>query len=115
MIFIIADNRDCFFRIIKGYPLQRRMCDKFSIYEKDTPINTEKKGCQAPYRYCYINSYGKVVLCCNDWKAEETFGDLKKESLKEIFLSDKMIDMHFNLINGNRVKYKLCSRCYRNK
>lgn len=102
-----------FFRIIKGYPLHRRMADKYSIYT-GKPHNL-KRGCRAPYRYVYINSYGDVVLCCNDWKAMVTFGSLKEKSFREIFLSDKMMDRNINLLEGNRQKYFLCSRCYRNK
>jgi len=104
-----------FFRVIKGYPLQRRMADKYSIYDKDTPINKSKRGCRAPYRYVYINSYGDVVLCCNDWKAQVTFGNLKEKPVREIFLSDKMLERNLNAEAGNRQKYFLCSRCYRNK
>jgi len=32
------------FRVIKAYPLEKRMCDKYSIYESDTPVIEEMDG-----------------------------------------------------------------------
>jgi len=101
------------FRVIKGFPLRKRMCDKYSIYGGEP--NNSKLGCRAPYRYVHISSYGDVILCCNDWKGMVSFGNLKDKTLEEIFLSNKMMKMGLNLLMGNREKYFLCSRCYRNK
>lgn len=102
------------FRVIKGFPLHKRMCDKFSIYE-DIELNTSGMVCRAPYRTIQIDRYGSVCLCCNDWKNMVTFGNLKEQSIEEILLSDKMMSMHLNLLLGNRLKYDVCSRCFRRK
>lgn len=107
---------EIFFRIIKGYPLRKRMCDKYSIYDTSIPPNDGfVRACRAPYRYVYITRYCDIGLCCNDWKFDVKFGSLKEKSFKEIFLSDKMMDMHLNLSMANRKPYPLCSRCYRSK
>ena len=89
------------------------MSDKYSIYTGEP--HKLKRPCQAPYRYVFIDTYGNVVLCCNDWKSMVTFGSLKEKPVREIFLSDRMMNMYLNLIVGNREKCFLCSRCYRHK
>jgi len=100
---------EIFFTIKKGYPLRKRMFDLYGFYT-GKPLNWVKE-CFAPYRHLYINCHGDVCLCCNEWKATVTFGSLKEKSFREIFKSDKMIDYYFNLLQGNRAKYPVCSRC----
>jgi len=103
-----------FFKIKKGFPLEKRMLDLYSIYTRKEP-NKLTKECRAPYLNLYVNSYADISLCCNEWKSKITFGSLKEKSFREILLSDKMIDRYLNLRLNNRQKYFLCSRCYRYK
>ena len=103
-----------FLKIKKGFPLESRMLDLDSIYTRKEPSKSNKE-CRAPYLYLYINRYADVSLCCYDWKSKITFGNLEEKNIREILLSDKMIDRYLNLRFNNRQKYPLCARCPRYK
>ena len=96
-------------KLARRYPMIKRMNDKICWYDRD-PVIYDKE-CRAPYRYLTINSSGDVIICCHDFKTMHKFGNIKTESIKDIMLSDKMINTYVSLINKERSKFFLCSRC----
>ena len=46
--------------------------------------------CYLPFIRMMINSGGYMVLCCVDWKQDVIIGDLRKQSLKEIWEGEKL-------------------------
>jgi len=96
-------------RLARRYPMTKRMNDKMCWYDRD-PVIYDKE-CRAPYSYLTINSSGDIIICCHDYKAMHKFGNIKTESIKDIMLSDKMIDTYVSLINKERSKFFLCARC----
>ncbi len=53
-----------------------------------------------------VNSAGDVFLCCNDYNFEYKFGDLKENSLREIWLSD----LHAEVVKKSYES--ICTKCY---
>jgi radical SAM protein with 4Fe4S-binding SPASM domain len=105
----LKNNLKIRMRLAKRYPMPRRMNDKICWYDRE-PVKYDMI-CKAPYRYLTINSNGDVVICCHDYRALHKFGNIKTQHIKEILLSDKMIDTYISLINKERNKFYLCARC----
>lgn len=81
---------------------------RLSLYDRKK-LNLPKP-CYAQINDITINCEGKLSLCCLDWKNKHTFGNLERDSLKEIISSRKFISVYRNLAKGKR-KLDLCSRC----
>lgn len=98
-------------RIAKRYPMDKRMNDKLiNCWYERAPIKLDR-SCAAPLSYITINEKGEVVICCHDYRAMHVLGNIKDNTLKEILLSDKVIDTYVSLINKERSKFFLCERC----
>jgi len=113
MILRNRDSMNVTLRAYQRYPFCQKMNDKISWYESN-PININR-GCPSPYKFLTINSFGEVIICCHDWKRKHVLGNIKEESIKDIFLKDEVIEMYYNLIKGDRNKYYLCSRCNKHR
>lgn len=66
-----------------------------------------------PYSFysLIINSDGEVTACCADWKRKLVFGNLKKDSLQEIWQGDKLKAFWIQMLKGNKNRYEMCSKC----
>ncbi len=69
------------------------------------------KPCFEPRRNFVIDSYGKVVLCYNDYLSEIVIGDLNKESIMRVWKGKRMSNIRKELARGNRKIYKMCEEC----
>lgn len=56
--------------------------------------------CSAPWRTVVVLWDGRVVPCCHDAKAEYVLGDLKKQSLAQIWRSDRAERLRLRLRTG---------------
>lgn len=81
---------------------------RMDMYEK-TPMDLAKT-CIPFLRDLSVNCFGDVVICCLDWRRKHIFGNLCKESLNEIFNKHEVIQVHSDLLNGER-NLHLCRRC----
>jgi radical SAM protein with 4Fe4S-binding SPASM domain len=59
-----------------------------------------------------VNSDGSVDLCSCDWTHNYIIGDVKRESLKEIWHSKELYDQQVLQLRGLRMKHPLCSECH---
>lgn len=71
----------------------------------------QKDICTYIFYAMAINSDGTVSACCPDWNQELIVGDLKSNSLKEIWNSQKMNNLRGQHLEGDRIKNKVCSDC----
>ncbi len=69
-------------------------------------------------RPCYIPSYkamvewnGDVLLCSHDWDKKLIFGNIHEQDISSIWMSESFSSMRKELIQGNRYKFKECSKC----
>ena len=65
--------------------------------------------CILPWIHMHPWPNGKTMLCCDSpW--EEHIGDLRENSLQEVWNSDKMKEVRLKMLEGK--KCKQCVRCY---
>ena len=67
--------------------------------------------CHFIYNRFVIMRDGKVPLCCIDFNAEELMGNIKNESILEIFNSKKWNIMRNMHSNNERKKIEICKNC----
>ncbi|MCX6818625.1 MAG: SPASM domain-containing protein [Candidatus Aenigmarchaeota archaeon] len=77
----------------------------------DKELKHEKRyPCRWLWHQVQILSNGDVTLCCRDYDGKAVIGNIKKNSLKEIWNSNKMIEERNRQKNGQY--NELCIKCY---
>lgn len=85
--------------------------DRLCIYDNSTL--TEKniiKPCYNILNDIIITSDAKISLCCLDWERRYCFGDLNKQSLKDIILKTEIYDDFKKTASGKRER-EICKNC----
>jgi radical SAM protein with 4Fe4S-binding SPASM domain len=72
---------------------------------------TKQNYCQRFNSTITILADGRVALCCFDYEGTELLGDLKKQSIMEVWNGKKTNQIIRYLKNRNFEKLPLCSRC----
>ncbi len=67
--------------------------------------------CDMIYRVMYVKPTGKVHSCYNDFYDINIMGDLKKQSITEVWYGEKYNKLRETLDNKHRELNKLCSGC----
>ena len=81
-----------------------------SIFKKSTDM--ANKPCLRPSRQLVINWNGNLLLCCNDYYENYVFGNVKNESILEIWESEDFKKYREILsIAGGRKQIDICSKC----
>lgn len=76
-----------------------------------TIVNIEKNiSCVQPFQQLIIRPDGKVSLCCNDPLGKATMGDVKKQSLVDIWYGEQFEMVRKKIIDG-RENYEHCRKC----
>lgn len=76
-------------------------------------LDAKKTVCTYPFTDMYIRSNGLVTPCCADWKFDLAYGDVKKESLTDIWNSQKIRNLQCALLAGDLKEYPFCQACSR--
>jgi radical SAM protein with 4Fe4S-binding SPASM domain len=58
-----------------------------------------------------INSDGTISACFLDWKHKLIIGDIKKQSLKEIWNENLLYNLQIQNLNGKRKDNSICKNC----
>lgn len=66
--------------------------------------------CWRMWSSCVITWDGKIVPCCFDKDAKHQLGNLKENSLKQIWLAPKYVNFRKALLN-NRAEIDICQNC----
>jgi len=66
--------------------------------------------CHYPFYKMLVDWNGDVLFCSNDWGREIVVGNLERQGLRDIWLSDRMLDVRRALAKGDRTSSP-CSRC----
>lgn len=77
---------------------------------KGKSLDNDTVKCTLPFKQLIIRPDGKVSLCCNDPLGKNTLGDLKVDSLVDVWFGEKMNDARECLSEG-RGTYKYCKCC----
>lgn len=68
------------------------------------------KVCPQPFFTMKINPDGKVVPCYS-FEYPEIIGDCNKQSMKDIWNSDKFLDFRLKMLNGRNKVNDICKKC----
>lgn len=98
------DNKKYILR--KRYDVDMPLVNRIGMLHAPQPTNTGP--CYFPSYKMMIDVDGQVLLCCNDWSREETFGNILNDSIDQIWIHN-MSDRRMDLIKGNR--QKVCATC----
>jgi radical SAM protein with 4Fe4S-binding SPASM domain len=71
----------------------------------------EKLVCTYIFYAMAINSDGTVSACCPDWDQKLIVGDLKRESLRDIWNSKSLISLRRQHLRGERHLNSICRDC----
>ena len=58
-----------------------------------------------------VNADGSVSTCVGDWRHEQTVGDIKVSSLKEIWLGEIQQAYQLGHLMGEKDRFPMCSKC----
>lgn len=67
--------------------------------------------CYRPRQQVVINAKGNLLLCCQDYLAQEVMGDCNKERILDIWKNSKFRRIRMHLRLRERSKIKICSAC----
>lgn len=71
----------------------------------------KKQVCPFLFTTMVINDKGIVHLCCVDWKTEYILGDLKSESIADIWNGTKLKEYQRMHLSGKKDCMNLCKNC----
>jgi len=77
----------------------------------ETISDSLKRKCYFPFYKGYIDWNLEMRFCCNDWKYKETLGNLKNNTIEELWMSEKMNKYRKSLSKGNRCDVISCKKC----
>jgi len=77
----------------------------------DEEIHRNAEVCPFPFYKMRITSDGKALLCSADWDHLRPIGDLRKQSVKEIWGSDMLKEIQLKFLKGKRSEMSGCSDC----
>lgn len=70
-----------------------------------------QKGCVRPWRVANINWNGDLILCCNDFHGEETFGNANTHTIAQMWNDMRLHQIRADLQQKNRTTVPLCAKC----
>lgn len=75
------------------------------------PKRTPKRVCPAPFYMSSVAANGDVTICCVDWSWSSKVGNLKEQSLKDIWYGPALNEIRRRLLDGRRDTIKSCVNC----
>ena len=86
---------------------------KNNLFDKDTYLNKFCTLVSNPIPFILVD--GSLSVCCRDYDGSLIIGDTKKDSIDEIFESDKFKELqiaHSDKGSNSFSKWSLCNSCY---
>lgn len=71
----------------------------------------DRKVCPEPFSRVAINFDGQVSVCCVDWSYGTIVGDLRTESLSEIWNGEKLRQFRMAHLEGRKDSIPACANC----
>jgi MoaA/NifB/PqqE/SkfB family radical SAM enzyme len=75
------------------------------------PSDYRRVACTWPFGGLFVRPDLKVFLCCSDFRYEMIAGDLKRQSIMEIWNGDALAGVRKALLVPDRGGVSLCARC----
>jgi len=77
----------------------------------DRDFQYKKKACPFPFYLMAIKANGEVSACCVDWNGGVNIGDLRKQSLLEVWNGEKLRGLQRLHVAGKRGSIPACANC----
>ncbi len=77
----------------------------------DEEVHRNAEVCPFPFYKMRITSDGKALLCSADWDHLRPIGDLRVQSVKEIWDSDLLKEIQLKFLNNQRDQLDGCKDC----
>jgi len=68
--------------------------------------------CSQLFQRLFVHFDGKIGLCCVDYDAENNLGNAWKDSIKDVWLGEKLQKIRKTHIKGKCDEIDLCSKCH---
>jgi len=85
-----------------------KLNENFGQYQQ--PLE-QKEICTYIFYALAVNADGSVSACCPDWNQKLVVGDVKEETLKDIWNSDKLNALRLQHLEGKRSANVTCRDC----
>lgn len=72
---------------------------------------TPREVCPFPFYTLSINSNGTVSVCCVDWAHETVVGDLRTQSLRDVWFGDALHAFRMMHLERRRAENRACGDC----
>jgi len=82
----------------------------FTVGHYNQPAK-ERKICVYPFYIMVINADGTVSSCVGDWKHHLLYGDVKKQSVRDIWVGTLHRLVCLDHLTGRRDNYSICKAC----
>lgn len=97
---------------IRIFDVDRDACNRAGL----VPLNNRrrlplKEFCVRPFYQVNINYLGKIILCCNDFLGLVEMGDIRKQTIKDVWNCRKYNYYRIKLLFRDRAHLDLCNRC----
>jgi radical SAM protein with 4Fe4S-binding SPASM domain len=77
----------------------------------DIPIHTPRKICPLPFYMSAIGANGDVTVCCIDWSFSAKVGNIRKESLRDIWFGKRLQAFRRLTLEGRSFESPACRNC----
>lgn len=77
--------------------------------EKSFPV--KKDACAFPFYTLAVRSNGTVVTCCVDWSGGTLVGNIRTESLGDIWRGERLLKLQRMHLEGRRAENSSCQNC----
>ncbi len=67
--------------------------------------------CQFPFTQFNVTADGRVNKCCSDLFFSDVMGNIKDQSIREIWFGEKLNKVRKELLQGNRKAFETCEKC----
>ncbi|MBT6136055.1 MAG: radical SAM protein [Rhodospirillaceae bacterium] len=76
-----------------------------------TPLKRNRVVCPSPFKTLAVNFNGEVSVCCVDWSHDTVVGDLREESLLDVWDGARLRAFRLAHLKGQRATLKACENC----
>jgi radical SAM protein with 4Fe4S-binding SPASM domain len=124
--FLSTDDKNKFYQVFGNYAdrifienvapcwpefdVQDRLGVKMDKGIYDQPLS-EVNTCPYIFYSMSVNSDGTVSLCFLDWARKLLIGDIRKESLKDIWNGNTLFQHRYEHLQGKRKENPICAAC----
>jgi MoaA/NifB/PqqE/SkfB family radical SAM enzyme len=71
----------------------------------------DRRVCPEPFSRLAVNFDGQVSVCCVDWSYGTIVGDLRRETLGEVWNGEKLRQFRITHLTGRRETIAVCAHC----